>query len=187
MVFLAFNHARDKDLILSNNLGTSGITLLNRRLMRSFHKTQAEKSQISCINKHLVLPPLGIWVNWTKWWATLLVSTPTKPIQWRSCYHKETQEEHDMNKWSAVSAWTHPATKRAASVCKIPLPAKFGFAGKQFRKRRHAKIDTFNGTWWCHTRSKAISNWEKCQKRLKNHKHLKQSSPPQGQEATPKH
>lgn len=127
MAFLAVSHAKDKDLILSSNLCTSVITLLNRRLLRSFHKTQAQRSQINCKNEHLTLPTPAIWINCTKWSATVLVSAPRKPSQWRNCCHKGTQEEHDMNKWSADSTWPHPATKSAASVCKIPLAAKYFF------------------------------------------------------------
>lgn len=46
VTILAFSHANDNSLILSSNLGISVTTLLNIRLLRSFHITQVHSSQI---------------------------------------------------------------------------------------------------------------------------------------------
>jgi len=157
VTFLAFSHAKDNNLILSSNLGTSVTKLLNNRLLRSFHIIQVHNSQIKCRNDRLAFPKPVRHVNCTKWLETLLESTSTNPIHSRNCSHNDAKDVHDRNKCSAISFMPHPATQRVASDCKIPLAVRFAFIGKRSLRRLQAKIDTFKGTCWCQAKSKALS------------------------------
>lgn len=55
VVFLGFNQPNDNILTLSNKRGMGVTTFLKRRLLRSFHTTQAHKSQMSCMKERLAL------------------------------------------------------------------------------------------------------------------------------------
>jgi hypothetical protein len=57
------------------------------------------------------------------------------------------------NKCWAVSMLPQPDTQKWASEERIPQATKFSFIGSLSRKRRHAKMETFEGICLCHTRS----------------------------------
>jgi len=122
--FLAFNQPNDNNLTLSSNRGIVVTTLLNRRLFRSFHTTQVQRSHISCKNEHLALPPPVICVNCTKWLEILWESTPTNPIHSRTYCHNEAKVEQDKKRCWAVSIWPQPETQEVASVGITPWCSK---------------------------------------------------------------
>jgi len=133
---------------------------LNNLLFLSFHITQAQDSQISCMNERLTLPPPVMYINCTKWSEILLQSTPTNPIHSRTCYHNDANTVHERKRCSAVSTLPQPETHKKSSAAIMPRIARLAFVGKRSRMSLQANIVTFNGTCLCHTNSKALSIWE---------------------------
>ncbi|KAK2437408.1 hypothetical protein QL285_022305 [Trifolium repens] len=94
-------------------------------------------------------------MNWTKWSVRLKAFTAENPIQDRTKDQREPKVLHDKNKCRVVSMPPQPVTQSWRSGAKMPQEARFAFVGSRSRMRRHARIDTFNGTCLCQIRSSA--------------------------------
>jgi len=155
VAFLAFSQPRDKYLTLSNNLGMRVTELLNNRLLRSFHNTQAQISQMSWIKERLALPPHVEWTNCKKWSNKMWESTPRKPIRSRTSSYKDAKVVHVKNKCCAVSSRSHPETHEEAWEEMTLLDIKFDLVGNLSRSSRHTKTKTFKESWLCPINSAA--------------------------------
>lgn len=140
MAFLAFSQPKDKLLTLSSKQGMGVITFLNKQLLRSFHTTQAQRSQMSCMKEHLALPPPVICVNCKKCAKISSESTPWKPIQARANWQIEPKVEHDKKRCLADSAKPQPATQDTISEERTPLASKLDLVGKRLRISLYTRI-----------------------------------------------
>ena len=149
VAFLTFNQARDTYFTLSNNMGIGVTILLNTILLRSFHKTHTQKSQMSWKNDLFALPPPVEYTNWIKWSDKTLVSTPIKPSQCRTIGHKEEKSKQAKNKCCAVSKEPQSEIHWKASDEMTPLVTKLALVCNMSRSNLQTKTETFNGTWLC--------------------------------------
>lgn len=143
--YLTFNHAKDINLTLSNNLRIEVTTLLKSLLLRSFHKPQTHKSQISWRKSRTALPPPDKFTNWRKWSRRTLVSTPIIPSQWRNIGHKEEKASQDKNKCCAVSLMPQSETHIEASESITLLRTKLSLVGNLLRSNLQANKETYLG------------------------------------------
>ena len=118
-------------------------------MLRSVHKTQAQRSQISWRNDLRALLTPVEWTNWTKWPNKTLESTPIKPIQSRTRGHNEANEGQDNNKCCVDSIEPQPETHTATSEEMTPLVTRLDLVGNLSRSSLQAEADTFRGTCLC--------------------------------------
>jgi len=89
------------------------------------------------------------WINFKKWSPILRWSAPATPNQDLMYCHKELNKSQWMNKWDAVSSWSHLATHLAASCWRMLRLRRLIFVGNLSCNNLQAKIDTFRRTCWC--------------------------------------
>jgi hypothetical protein len=164
VAFVVFNHLKKNNVTLSNKWVTELAILRNIRWLRSFHTTQAQASQMRCKKDRRARENL-LPSEWTEQsgqgeWA----SVDEKSIQEWTSAHKVPTVLNKRNKCWADSIPPQPDTQKWTSGGIMSRATKFDFVGNWSRRRRHAKIETFRGTYLCHTRSSASprvnKSWE---------------------------
>jgi hypothetical protein len=164
VTFVAFNHLKEKSLILSRSWWRVLAEPRNSLWFLSVHTTQAHASQMSCRKVRRARDPPAEKVNWTKWSRREVYSTIGMPIQ--DCTNAQIGPNvlHERNKWWADSTSPQPETHWWAAPDKMPRVTRFAFVGNLSRRSRQAKIETFSGTWGCQTSfaasSRVTGSWE---------------------------
>jgi len=140
------------------------LTLLeNNLLFCSFQRIQIQQSQIMCKNERREVYPPKEYLNWLKCSMTCWGSTKYTPIQVSTSCQRELKVEQWIIRCYVVSFWPHPDTHNWESMGITPRCNKLSFVDHLLRKSRQAQIDTFRGTFLCHTASETASwSWISC-------------------------
>jgi hypothetical protein len=149
VTLVAFNHRKEKSLILYNNWCRVLAEPRNNLWFLSVQTAQAQASQMSCIKERRAREPPAEEVNWTRWSRREVCSTTGVPIHERTNAERGPKVPHTRNKWWAESTSPQPETHNWAVVGKMPRATRFAFVGNLLRNKRQAKMDTFNEIWGC--------------------------------------
>jgi len=116
-----------------------------------------------CKNERRGVYPPEEYLNWLKCSKTCWGSAEYTPIQVFMSCQREPKVEQWIIRYSAVSFWAHLETYNWESTGITPRCHKLSFVVHLLRKSCQAQIDTFKGTFLCHTASETTPwSWISC-------------------------